>query len=230
MITDEMMSEAGCPPHCCCCGVGEPCCDCGMVRPSAACIGEICFCGRPAAKKIGEEILFDDPLPNRHNLTRYVCADHYAQIMGPLGARQVGLPEAMSTASQPPVGTVPYSDDHLGIDQPYAEDAVERVAAIIDPDAFCEKATPDGCGTYWSARRNTAREKARAAIQALSKDEGLRSALEARDAVIAAMADAIDEADNIISINCGTDTPKEWDRAFRRVQRARIKLSHREDI
>lgn len=21
-----------CPPHCCCCGVGEPCCDCGKVQ------------------------------------------------------------------------------------------------------------------------------------------------------------------------------------------------------
>lgn len=105
-----------------------------------------------------------------------------------------------------------------------AEDAVERVArALFDRGNIFTTKWGDCGHEYW-------KDLARAAIQALSKDEGLRSALEARDAVIAAMADAIDEADNIISINCGTDTPKEWDRAFRRVQRARIKLSHREDI
>jgi hypothetical protein len=25
--------DAGCAPHCCCCGYGEPCCDCGEIRP-----------------------------------------------------------------------------------------------------------------------------------------------------------------------------------------------------
>lgn len=85
-------SEAdSCPPHCCCCGVGEPCCDCGEVRPSATCEGERCFCGNPAAKKVGEEIAFDDPSSERHHLTAYVCAKHYSEIMGPTGARQVGL-------------------------------------------------------------------------------------------------------------------------------------------
>jgi hypothetical protein len=79
-----------CPPHCCCCGHYEPCCDCGEIMPSKACIGERCWCGAPAAKKVGEEILFDDPNPDRHNLTRYICAEHYAQLMGPLGAKQVG--------------------------------------------------------------------------------------------------------------------------------------------
>jgi hypothetical protein len=41
---------------------------------SKACIGERCWCGAPAVKKVGEEILFDDPNPNRHNLTSYICA------------------------------------------------------------------------------------------------------------------------------------------------------------
>jgi hypothetical protein len=59
--------------------------------PGRACIGEKCWCGAPAAKKVGEEILFDDPNPNRHNLTSYVCAAHYAQLMGPLGAKQIGF-------------------------------------------------------------------------------------------------------------------------------------------
>lgn len=86
--------------HCCCCDVGEPCCDCGLVMPSKACIGVKCWCGHAAAKKVGEEILFDDPNPNRHNLTAYVCAVHYAQMMGPTGASQVGA-IAAALATQP---------------------------------------------------------------------------------------------------------------------------------
>jgi hypothetical protein len=43
------------------------------------------MCGKPAAAKVGEEIFDDDPHPYRHNFTAYVCADHFAQIMGPLG-------------------------------------------------------------------------------------------------------------------------------------------------
>jgi hypothetical protein len=58
---------------------------------SAACQGERCWCGASAAKKVGEEIMFDDPIPHRHNLTAYICARHYAELMGPLGAKQVGL-------------------------------------------------------------------------------------------------------------------------------------------
>jgi hypothetical protein len=90
-MTGIEYDDTGCPPHCCCCDTGEPCCDCGLIKPSKTCIGECCWCGAPAAKKVGEEIPFDDPNPNRHNLTSYVCAEHYAQLMGPLGAKQVGL-------------------------------------------------------------------------------------------------------------------------------------------
>lgn len=60
---------------------------------SAACVGERCHCGEPAVKKVGEEIMFDDVMPDRHNLTAYVCAKHYAELMGPAGARQVGFSE-----------------------------------------------------------------------------------------------------------------------------------------
>ncbi len=53
---------------------------------SKSCHGETCsMCGKPAAAKVGEEIFDDDPHPYRHNFTAYVCADHFAQIMGPLG-------------------------------------------------------------------------------------------------------------------------------------------------
>jgi hypothetical protein len=26
--------DSPCPPHCCCCGPGDPCCDCGRVIPT----------------------------------------------------------------------------------------------------------------------------------------------------------------------------------------------------
>lgn len=52
------------------------------VPVSAACEGEFCsVCGGPAAGKLGEEILFDDPHPNRHPLTAYVCRDHFDTVL-----------------------------------------------------------------------------------------------------------------------------------------------------
>lgn len=56
----------------------------------ASCGGEKCgICYRagdkdvPARHKVGEEILDDDPVPVRHNLTQYVCCRHYVMIVGP---------------------------------------------------------------------------------------------------------------------------------------------------
>ena len=40
---------------------------------SATCGGETCRCGQPATHKVGEEIAFDEPVKQRHNLTAYVC-------------------------------------------------------------------------------------------------------------------------------------------------------------
>lgn len=51
---------------------------------SASCQGRKCdICGLPSAHKVGEEIPHDDPFPNRHNLTAYVCCAHFIEIMGP---------------------------------------------------------------------------------------------------------------------------------------------------
>lgn len=58
----------------------------GFISPS--CDGERCFCGAAAVRKIAEDALDS---PQRHPLTAYVCADHFALLMGPVGARQVGL-------------------------------------------------------------------------------------------------------------------------------------------
>jgi hypothetical protein len=43
------------------------------------------MCGTQAFHKVGEEILPDDPMPHRHNLTAYVCEGHFRQIMGTSG-------------------------------------------------------------------------------------------------------------------------------------------------
>lgn len=51
---------------------------------SQSCIGETCsVCKQPATHKLGEEIASDDPNPNRHNLTAYVCTEHFNQVLKP---------------------------------------------------------------------------------------------------------------------------------------------------
>ena len=61
---------------------------------SASCQGEYCvMCrlnstdlgryARPATHKVGEEIMNDDPDPERHNLTAYLCCTHFRQLFGP---------------------------------------------------------------------------------------------------------------------------------------------------
>ena len=52
---------------------------------SKSCGGETCsVCDKPATHKLGEEIMWDDPNPARHNLTAYVCCEHWTMILGPL--------------------------------------------------------------------------------------------------------------------------------------------------
>jgi hypothetical protein len=56
---------------------------------SVSCIGETCtICDEPATKKVGEEILQDDPYPMRHNMTAYVCATHFEMIFSPAKYRR----------------------------------------------------------------------------------------------------------------------------------------------
>jgi hypothetical protein len=55
---------------------------------SATCDGELCSyegCSKAAFAKVGEEIPFDDPAPARHNLTAYICEEHFTLLMGPSG-------------------------------------------------------------------------------------------------------------------------------------------------
>jgi hypothetical protein len=54
-----------------------------------SCGGELCgVCFRagkktPAAHKLGEEIPDDYPSQATHNLTQYVCCEHFKQVVGP---------------------------------------------------------------------------------------------------------------------------------------------------
>lgn len=59
---------------------------------SGTCDGETCHvrgavddrrCGANATHKLGEEIPYDHPMPERHNLTSYVCCFHFKKILGP---------------------------------------------------------------------------------------------------------------------------------------------------
>jgi hypothetical protein len=49
---------------------------------SGCCEGERCFCGAEATHKVEETIFYDDPFPNRHPFTAYICDEHFGQIMG----------------------------------------------------------------------------------------------------------------------------------------------------
>lgn len=54
---------------------------------SASCEGEWChMCDEPATHKVGEEIPWDTPANDkmRHNLTTYLCCQHFADLMGPI--------------------------------------------------------------------------------------------------------------------------------------------------
>lgn len=69
---------------------------------STTCEGEQCWCGKPAARKVGEEIPFNDPNKMRHNLTSYICAFHFAQLMGPVGASHVNVQLQSHSEKVPP--------------------------------------------------------------------------------------------------------------------------------
>ena len=64
---------------------------------SASCAGEYCNnCSEPATHKVGEQIMWDDPAPHRHNLTAYLCCYCFSAVFGPAApcsaANEVRLP------------------------------------------------------------------------------------------------------------------------------------------
>lgn len=56
---------------------------------SRSCVGEVCQCGEPAAAKVEEAIMPDDPVPHRHPLTSYICARCFRNLMGSRGCDMV---------------------------------------------------------------------------------------------------------------------------------------------
>ncbi|MBO9710510.1 MAG: hypothetical protein J7521_20105 [Caulobacter sp.] len=105
---------------------------------SGCCKGERCFCGEPAARKVEEVIFDDDPIQHRHPLTRYVCAGHFAQIMGPAGARSVGQEDTVEIVTGDPrfpmvcnetAELIEVAVERLGLDVGVAVCLVAQVAA-----------------------------------------------------------------------------------------------------
>lgn len=78
-----------------------------MHHISGCCEGEFCtLCGNPATHKVGEEIMYDDPNPRRHNFTAYVCCTHFRAIFGPavvcpVPQTQTAPTNAPSTTAEP---------------------------------------------------------------------------------------------------------------------------------
>lgn len=67
---------------------------------SACCEGERCHCGEPAQHKVEETIFFDEPMPNRHPLTAYICHKHFCEIMGPFADNPLYTERPRMVASQ----------------------------------------------------------------------------------------------------------------------------------
>ena len=57
---------------------------------SGTCEGESCKCGRSSTHKVEEVISFDDPVQDRHPLTRYLCCFCFRDIMGKCDHKLLG--------------------------------------------------------------------------------------------------------------------------------------------
>ena len=79
---------------------------------SVTCDGEHCghevddgYCGKPATHKISEELPFEMRprralslkafMQTRHNLTMYVCCEHFGQVFGPVARKMCGTERAV---------------------------------------------------------------------------------------------------------------------------------------
>lgn len=77
------------------------------------CQGERCsMCGAQAWHKVGEEMFSSDPMPYRHNLTAYVCKEHFQQIMDRGGFTRTPQPSVTSEELHKIICDVPMFDDY----------------------------------------------------------------------------------------------------------------------
>ncbi len=68
-----------------------------------------------ATHKVGEEIPHDDPNPARHNLTAYVCCDHFVMIVGPAAPCVAPVPPLPNlTPKCPACGGDPTEGEFVG--------------------------------------------------------------------------------------------------------------------
>lgn len=101
---------------------------------SASCSGEFChLCNEPATHKVGEEIPHDDPLPNRHNFTAYVCCTCFARIFGEY-ASKASLCDPLDTVSE--------------------EKLIAKALASYNGDerVYLSVVDPETSGSHWYAR------------------------------------------------------------------------------
>ena len=86
---------------------------------SVTCEGERCghevvggYCGEPATHKVGEELPFEmkrskgalslnEFIKIRHNLTMYVCCEHFGQILGTVARQMCGTSEHPLAPTEP---------------------------------------------------------------------------------------------------------------------------------
>jgi hypothetical protein len=116
------------------------------VRPQ--CVGEKCtMCGAQATHKVAEEFQFDEPMPQRHPLTAYVCGWCFGSIMG----YEVRHIYAGSAPPGPPPRGFKVDADEPEVKPwmgPRASSETELVCVVCGkadtPSRFGSKVMPDG--------------------------------------------------------------------------------------
>lgn len=98
---------------------------------SASCEGEYCFCGVPATNKIGEEIPYDHPNRQRHNLTRYVCAFHFDSLMDRSLTKLQSSQPRQYTAAEIERAAVAFGKAYFGHWEGYTPSDVRPVAKAM---------------------------------------------------------------------------------------------------
>lgn len=134
---------------------------------------EKCFCGQDAHQKLSEVVLASDPLPGRHELTAYVCDDHFAMIMGKAAHNMGGFlhePITMDQAKDRILGAkgTPHRDE-------YEKDLnLGELAKIVVPIAqflILNGFTQSGPYTFSNQRCQVTLQKGYTAIE--NTDQGI---------------------------------------------------------
>jgi hypothetical protein len=102
------------------------------LHRSVSCNGETCtLCGKPADLKVGEEIMHDDPHPDRHNLTAYICARCGDRLLRPYLALRSVRPSQPAAAGETTLDELKWS-----ISQRAADALAGACCRMVDRDAI----------------------------------------------------------------------------------------------